>query len=473
MNDTHVRQAFDQLRSDVTEATDPTDAYRTITSVPAERTRWVALAAAATGVVVLLAVTSLVARQFDGTDVADSTTAPTGGTTVGTSTPTTGEATLPTSGSTSSTTGVTPPSPPAAEVPTHRVANVAADDVLNVRHAPEASAPKLAELAPSYAGVRWTGETATADDGGTWWRIELLDPVAVVPLGEPFHGAISGWVNRAFLAPIAQGLPVDFDQLPCELGPGIGAITVDPEGSGSFAADHIIGMRHAAEGACQRVVITLGSGFSPEFDWELIPTDLRPADQLPGSFLANEDWLTISWSGETGSRLLGARPEAMQLATPDGPVLVTLDEFGTYSVVFTFPVRQPNYRTVPEDGRIIIDYESYQEPVANTQDRLVVVLPPFVADGEVWIDGWARPFEATLGIELTRDGRPAPGTFQGRAILREGSWSENAVMVPAWVDGWGVFHFQVSDLARGDYELFLFSDGADEPLGIRIDFTVP
>lgn len=468
MNDTHVREAFDRLRTDIAEATDPAAAHRAVTSVSPQRSRWVALAAAAVGVVVLLAVTSLVARQLGGGEVAEPTT-PSSVTSAATTTPTTAPATVTTSASTS-TTAVTVPAPLAAEIPTHRVANVSVDDVLNVRHAPDASAPKVAELAPTYAGVRWSGEVATAEDGGTWWRIELLDPVPVTVQDEPFHGPVVGWVNSAFLTPISDGLPVDFDRLPCQLGPGIGAVTVDPEGTGRFSADHVLSMRHAADGACQRLVITLGSGFDLEVNWELIGTDLRPADHLPGSFVANEDWLTLAWSSDA---LDGARQEAMQVSTPDGPILVTRDEFGTTSVVFTFPVRLPNYRTLPDEGRIVIDYEAFGDAVGNTTDRLVVALAPFVSDSTVWIEGWARPFEATLGIELNRDGAPASGTFRGAGVITEGPGSTSAVMVPSWTDGWGFFRFQIDDLASGDYEVFLFSDGGEEPLGIRVPFRMP
>lgn len=86
--------------------------------------------------------------------------------------------------------------------PTHRVVNVASDDTLNVRRAPGASERIYARLAPTYSGIRATGNVTIVDDGGEWWEVELLDPVRLFDLQEPLHGGpIAGWVNSA--APVA------------------------------------------------------------------------------------------------------------------------------------------------------------------------------------------------------------------------------------------------------------------------------
>ncbi len=366
------------------------------------------------------------------------------------------------------------PPAPTGPVPTHRVAGVAVDDVLNVRHGPDPGADILAGLAPAYAGVAWTGEEAISPDGGTWWRVELLDPVRLSGLLEPLHGGRPiGWVNSAFLEPISDGLPVDFARLACDAGGAIGIFQTEPEGAGTWSADHVYSMRHGVSGDCNRLVITLGSGFTPGLV-EDITTDIRPADEIPVTGLANEERMTISWD-----ELAGTREEAMQLATPHGPILVVLDEFGTFAVVFTYPVTGPRYRAFPDEGRIVLDYEPFGEPTSNTFGRLVVAPPPVIiepndviAEPVVWVEGWARPFEATLQIGLTRSGSAVQADFRGSNILGDVTGSDYAVMTSAWAEAWGHFVFQIEGLDPGDYEVSLTSEGGAS-IGIRVPFTLP
>ncbi|MCB1338282.1 MAG: SH3 domain-containing protein [Maritimibacter sp.] len=62
------------------------------------------------------------------------------------------------------------------------VTAVAADDVLNVRADPMASAEKLGEFAPDATGI----EVVELSDGGDWGRVNLSET--------------TGWVSMAFLA---------------------------------------------------------------------------------------------------------------------------------------------------------------------------------------------------------------------------------------------------------------------------------
>ncbi len=486
MSDQQIRDAYERLQSDVDQTSDPARAYRSVTGGP-QRPRGLVVAVAAAVVVLVIGLAAILQPGDEGGEVASNPPPASSVVPTSQSTPSTSTATAPTTDTTTATSRsgvpdntipgrVEDPGTPSAPVPTHRVSGVAADDVLNVRHEPDPAAPVLARLAPAYAGIEWTGEQVTALDGGTWYRVVLLDPVRLLNLGEPLHGgAPAGWVNAAFLAPIADGLAIDFDRLACELGGGIGAVSVESEGPGQFPADHVYGLDYGARGDCHRIIISLGSAYSPEVAWELIETDLRPADQIPAGFVTNEERMMVSWKD-----LMGAREEAMQVETPAGPVLVTRDEFDTFAVVFTFPVKGPNYRTVPEEGRVVIDYQPFLEPTTNTTDRLVVVPPPVVVEASdvipapiVVVEGWARPFEATLHIELTKDGLPVDGNFSGSSFLGEVTGSEYAVMTTTWAEAWGQFHFEIEGLDPGDYELFLSSGGGDVPVGIRVAFTVP
>ncbi|MEX0971306.1 MAG: SH3 domain-containing protein [Paracoccaceae bacterium] len=72
------------------------------------------------------------------------------------------------------------------------VANVASDDVLNIRSAPDADSPSLGSLRPDARGIEVTGQSAD----GKWARIN--------------HGESAGWVALRFLrlaANWADGTP--------------------------------------------------------------------------------------------------------------------------------------------------------------------------------------------------------------------------------------------------------------------------
>ncbi|SDG71723.1 COG3650 family protein [Alloyangia pacifica] len=79
----------------------------------------------------------------------------------------------------------------------HAVSGVAADDVLNIRAAPEAGADLLGTLAPDASGV----EVSALNAAGTWGRIVTGEGV--------------GWVSMAFLVPEAKGSLPQVEGLRC------------------------------------------------------------------------------------------------------------------------------------------------------------------------------------------------------------------------------------------------------------------
>ena len=474
MTDDRTRQAFERLRGQVDEQADPRAALQRI--IKPAPPRWIPALAVAAALAALIGVAGLLGGSGATGDVADEVTSAPSSTTEQPATtatpPTTGEpapggpAAPDTSTPDTSSAGTDDEAPP-RPVATHRVAGVRVDDVLNVRQQPDAEATLAARLAPSYAGILWTGDEAVAADGGVWYQVQLLEPTRLFNLGEPLHGGLpTGWVNAAFLEPIGDGLAVDFDRLPCELGGGIGAVQAEPEGDGTLPVDHIYSLQHGRSGGCSRLIVTVGTNFTAD-RWDIIDIDIRPADSIPTAALANEEGMVVAFPS-----IDGARPEAMQVVTDHGPILVTRNATGTFAVEFAFDVARPNYRTFPEEGRIVLDYEPILEPTPDTTAELVVVPGVHVADGAVWIEGWARPFESNLGVELSRDGEPFEARFTGSSGP-DGFGSSHFVTTPASVDAWGEFFFQIEELEPGDYEVFLFSGGADEPMGIRVPFTVP
>lgn len=79
----------------------------------------------------------------------------------------------------------------------HDVAGVAADDVLNIRAEPTASAPIIGTLAPDARGV----EVVAVNAAGTWGQVNT--------------GEASGWVNLRYMA--ARGVHIDHYNLPVGL----------------------------------------------------------------------------------------------------------------------------------------------------------------------------------------------------------------------------------------------------------------
>ena len=338
-----------------------------------------------------------------------------------------------------------------------RVKDVAAGDVLNVRTEPDPSASITAQLAPNYAAIGDTGETAIASGGGKWRLVTMLDPVRLEGLGEPLHGgAPIGWVNEAFLEPLTERMPVGSEDVsPCQ-GPSTDA----SQGSGQ-APDHVYSVWMSQIGDCLRLVVTLGTDFDPSFPgYDAISTDPRPITGIPAFELSTTDReVTVNFPGLTQVWQFGVdRNRAFVVRETDGSLSVAVLT-ATDAVVVT-----------PLPGRIVVDMRgAAPQPSVN----LVAASPTEAVDGEIIVTGVARPFEATLGIEL-RDtsGNPVTATFEGSSFLGTVTDSRYAVMTTDYIEAWGRFAFKVTGLAPGRYELFMSSDAMDEPSGFSLVFDV-
>ncbi len=339
-----------------------------------------------------------------------------------------------------------------------RVTGVAADDVLNVRTEPDPSSPIIARLAPSYAAIGDTGETALASDGGKWRMVTLLDPVRLQNLGEPLHGgAPIGWVNEAYLEPLSQLLPVESTDVPlCS-----GATTPTSTGSGEVP-DHIYSIWMQQVDDCLRLVVTLGRDFDPSFPgYDSINTDPRPSVGIPRyEVVATDRDVTLNFPGIT---------QVWQFGTDRNGAFAVRESDGSLSV--TVLTRSDSVTVTPLPGRIVVDMTG---AVPALPVNLVAVAPTEATqDGEIIVTGVARPFEATLGIELTdSSGNPVTATFEGSSFLGTVTDSRYAVMTTDYIEAWGRFSFKVSGLAPDDYVLRMSGDGADVPAVAEFEFSV-
>ncbi len=339
-----------------------------------------------------------------------------------------------------------------------RVTGVAGDDVLNVRTEPDPSSSIIARLAPGYAAIGDTGETSLASDGGKWRRVTLLDPVRLQNLGEPLHGGPPiGWVNEAFLETLTERLPVDSSEVPLCAGP----TTPSAPGSGE-TPDHIYSMWIQQVEDCLRIVVTLGTGFDPSFPaYDAITTEPRPSTGVPRFEVSSSGHdVTVNFPGIT---------QVWQFGTDRNGAFAVRESDGSLSV--TVLTRSDSVTVTPLPGRIVVDITGATPAMPV---NLVAVAPAEATpDGEITITGVARPFEATLGIELTdASGNPVVATFEGSSFLGTSTDSRYAVMTTDYIEAWGRFSFTVSGLDPGSYTLLMSGDGADVPAVARFEFDV-
>ncbi|MDH3303081.1 MAG: Gmad2 immunoglobulin-like domain-containing protein [Acidimicrobiia bacterium] len=349
-------------------------------------------------------------------------------------------------------------------VDTAKVAADTSDPFLNVRRAPDAGAELLAKLPPTYRGVVLTGESATADDGATWFQVRLIDPVRV-NLGEPLHGGQPvGWVNAAFLIPLEDGLAVGTDEVP--------ACAFLPEESGTFGGLAGSGYVYALESRtfgddCLRVVVTLSAGSNP-FLWEEVPAGTGPAGALPDAFVSSSGGNGVTL--ELGDNIASAWPSATE--TDDG-VYIARSTDGTVDLVTPVPVGRVGVTPLADSGILVIDMEVAGD--APQTGRFVALTDqPAVGAGTVTVTGLARPFEANLGVSIVDDdGQPVAALYSGSAALGTLRSTEYGVQTTDWTEAWGRFAVTAADLQPGSYTMLLDGEGGVEtPTRTAVPFTI-
>jgi hypothetical protein len=340
--------------------------------------------------------------------------------------------------------------------PTHKVTNVASDDTLSVRRAPGAGEQLYARLAPTYSGVRATGKTTIVADGGEWWEVELLDPVRLFDLGEPLHGApIVGWVNSAYLEPYDPA----FSDVPACFGGGL-VEALTPEAN-QDTPDHIFQIReYQLADDCLRIVITFGtefdnSGIAPRYD--MITTDMRPVgtmptfevEQLQGTTVIRLDGIEHAWARQSiNVAYEDALAFAVRRAVGERPLDVYAPAIGWVQGVTTNPAT----------GQLIVDIRPTWESRQWSDNGIHLVGEPVLTDGgTLELIGIARPFEATVNIEVRLDDNVVVDDF---------------TMTTDYVDAWGVFRYRTTGLdPRNRYSVSATQD-ADQPDRVGVSFDI-
>jgi hypothetical protein len=356
------------------------------------------------------------------------------------------------------TTTTTEPAPDGSEVPepTHRIASVEPDDTLAVRRAPGAGEQLYARLAPTYSGVRVTGETMIVDDGGEWWEVELLDPVRLFDLGEPLHGSpIVGWVNSAFLQPYDPA----FQDVPaCR---GSGPVEELTPATNSEPADHVFQIREYELGEnCLRLVITFGtefddSGIAPRYD--MITTDMRPVGNVPPFEIER-------LQGTTVIRLEGIEQawarQSINVAYEDVLAFAVRRDAGERPIDVYAPVIgwAQGVATSASTGQLIVDIRRTPDAGQLSNNGIHLVGEPVLADGgTLELIGLARPFEATVNIEVRR---------AGETVI------EDFTMTTDYVDAWGVFRYRTTGLDPTDSYSVAVTQDADQPDRVGVSFEI-
>lgn len=333
------------------------------------------------------------------------------------------------------------------ELPTHRVVGVADDDVLNVRKAPGADADLLAELPPNYRGIRAIDNVEIVNDGGEWRQVELVDPIRLVGLEEPLHGApIVGWVNSAFIEPHD---PSAADAFPCggQMSSTIEAAGTDP--------DHVYAIRQFGLGGCLRTVVTFGQNFDEERPlYDRISTDVRPAG-IP----------SIRWEQVNGVAVLILEDVPYARATESGTfesslALVGRWTDGSLAIFLTVPGATSVH--VADSGDLVIDVTPFETtPLAG--NGFHILGEPVAGPGgtiEVW--GLARPFEANIATTLL-DSTGGPPDIDAPPY----------VMTTDWTEAWGLFQYRAHGLEPGAYVLSLVAEGGEEGIEYSVPFEIP
>ena len=349
----------------------------------------------------------------------------------------------------------------------YRVVNVDPDDTLNVRNGPGVSSQVQGELAPGSV-VTTTGNAARLPNGDEWFELALSDVGA-------------GWVNASFLElQPSQPLAFDFDQLPCQVGgadPANGLVPQTSVGSPASDANYVKELDQIADGACIRTIVKLGSGF--DFD-------------NPGPLAASLPAGIVVRSATDGRSVLVELPSTIEQADFDhlreGTALVS---GGIGNALFVEILSGPHGASAyfdPDSATLIVDYVT-TSPVPNAlpvplADQAGVIVRDIVGysedangptiSGQATVNGFARPFEAQMSIEL----RDANGNLVSDTQWSGGSTAASPaggtyLILANWTV-WGNFSFSFDGLSPGSYVLRMSGDAsaADVPTWHEVPFSV-
>jgi len=354
------------------------------------------------------------------------------------------------------------------------------DGGLNLRAEPAAIGSQVLAVIPHTAtNVIATGQTIGIDDA-RWYEVT--------------YEGTTGWVNAVFLTPLPS-----FDEVWCgdtgteyTFGGGVpqGPSVIDHDADSVFSL-------HQYEGPdCQRTVITFGRDFNYD---DALAGALQTAGGVPENVAVGFDLASV----------VVTLPETVIGATVTASESFRRDN-GLADLLFVRPTGDPGFGVVAlwdrnrgarvfaleSPGRLVID--TIDAPTGGGLDLAPITADDLSAptvlrrpinpdvfgpapDLPITVSGWARPFEATVAIELRTRG---PGASIGTGEPVNADWSgstfaascgsQYAVMTTDWMEAWGAFSFTIEALAPGSYELFVgeFSAEDGRPVGVYHRFTV-
>ena len=334
----------------------------------------------------------------------------------------------------------------------YRVVGVAADDVLNVRAEPSASAEIVGTLAPDAVGVVVFD---TWED--PWWRVSLDD-------------GTTGFAHSAYLE-MDERWTVGFDELPCAPEEAVwGESQRSSAPNAGSNAEFIYGYDHLSSAECERVVIQLGARVTRPPDFPSIAADRVPA----GVEVRSEGNHIVVALPAT----LGANWHATTARFGDSLLLVTYGPAGWAELelhLISGSEREAHARFLDDPARIVVDLRLAAEqsgidlsPVAL---GAVILTEPARWDGRdpathqpLTITGYGTAYESQMLIDLSRaDGGAVEASWVGGFDCTDnfGAATARGSTYCTFTSGdsiWGDFAVTVSDLDPGTY---LFSMGGE------------
>ena len=349
-------------------------------------------------------------------------------------------------------------------VDTERVAADADDPFLNLRAEPGPGEALVAKLPPNYRGLEATGGTADVD-GQKWIEVSLRHHVAFMVPAEIFETP-TGWLNSSFTLPNSDEAPIGTDEVPACRGDH--ELTA-ASNSGEF---HVIGLDSSMlSDDCLRVVVTLAEG-STTFSWAEGPgaygvPGVAVFDTTFGAHI-NFDATDSVWPKATdnGSGAYIVRDGDEEQASSVCPrscldlrILRSVDSVST--------------TMLPDLGVVVVDVKLSDTDNYRPDPSVHLTGEPQIEPGAVIVEGIARPFEASVGVEIVDgNGAPVSARYSGGSI-GDIEGEQYGVDTTDWTEAWGLFNFRAEGLAPGDYTILLDTDGgSDTPILVEVPFTI-
>ncbi len=338
-----------------------------------------------------------------------------------------------------------------------RVINVDSDDTLNARTAAGTDFEVSFEFTHDASGVIRTD--AASEFVGTNEWVEVFGPVA----------GSSGWVNTTFLEPMTV-----IDSSPCTFNGGGGTTTTSwTNTAGSASSDGVVvtDLDTFRFGSCIRTVVQV----STNFPWSQEPAIAATA--LPNDITVTGDTIDGISTIDFGQSIDAATDADARLVESDAAqsMFIYRSQAGNLAANIYGPSSILDVSFDNTNGTITIDVADTRPATGGVDPLLdagtvVISSVEGSADHSATIAGFARPFEANLGVEVLVDGVPI--NVGWARDDGQTSWS-NGISTSDWTSAWGVFDFTIEPdegIELRDVVIRLDPEGAsDTPTLIYLD----